>query len=241
MKLFRSKFLSAALAASLACAVTSPAVASPKPNPSQNIILSGTVSAVQGDNATVVLSNGQTVMIHGRRLSVGEQITVRGHYEKDGRLKVEPMPPLPLQPRPVPSPKDIFVTGTVTAINRDRATISLANGQTLVVNAREGARRLTVGQQVTLRGKYEKNGRFKAKKPIYTTYSGPYNNAVSIHGTIVSINGNMIQLARGLSIISVNDSNAANTGAIRGGLYVGRSITVSGSWNGNVFFANSIQ
>src|SRR5579859_2084285 len=44
-----------------------------------------------------------------------------------------------------------FVTGTVSAINGNRATITLANGQTVTVRNRGG---LTVGQNVTLRGNY---------------------------------------------------------------------------------------
>lgn len=126
-----------------------------------------------------------------------------------------------------------FVTGTVSAINGSRAIITLTNGQTVTVRDAGG---LTVGQTVTLRGNYAGNGSFTVTNPIYTNYPGPFTGA-TVSGVVLSVNGNAVQILSGLRVISINDANAA----VNGGIYVGRSITATGNWNGNVFYANSIQ
>lgn len=125
-----------------------------------------------------------------------------------------------------------FVTGRVTAINGNRATIVLSNGQTVMV--RSGG--LTVGQTVTLRGNFNGNGTFVVTNPVYTNYPGPFSGS-SVSGVILSVNGNAVQILSGLRVISINDANAS----VSGSLYVGRSITANGNWNGSVFYANSIS
>jgi len=128
-----------------------------------------------------------------------------------------------------------FVTGTVTSINGNTATVALANGQTVSVNSNG----LSVGERITLRGSFQ-NGVFVPSGRPLTNFGGPFAGA-SVSGTIVSINGNSLQLLRGLSLITVDISNAAARGAINGTLLPGRSITASGNWSGSTFIATSIQ
>ena len=71
-------------------------------------------------------------------------------------------------------------------------------------------------------------------------FGGPFSGA-SVRGLIISVNGNSIQIAQGLSLITVDASNAAARGAINGVLVPGRTITAYGSWNGSTFVATSIQ
>jgi len=135
-----------------------------------------------------------------------------------------------------------FITGTVTAINGNRATIALSNGQTTTINEQyliDQGHGLTVGQQVTLRGSWQ-NGVFVVNNGAYSNYGGPYSSA-SVRGLIISVSGNSIQIAQGLSLITVDASNAAARGAINGVLVPGRTITAYGSWNGSTFVATSIQ
>lgn len=132
-----------------------------------------------------------------------------------------------------------FIMGTVTGINSDRtAIVTLANGQEVQINT--GGRRLVVGQRVTLRGNFGTGNVFVPVGGNYNNYGGPFSGA-SVRGLIVSVSGNTIQIAQGLSLITINDANAASRGAISGTLYPGRTITAAGNWNGNVFYANSIQ
>ncbi len=134
-----------------------------------------------------------------------------------------------------------FITGRVTAINGNMATIMLSNGQTMNINEQyllNQGHGLTVGQQVTQRGSWQ-NGAFVVNNGTYNNYGGPYSSA-SVRGLIISVNGNSIQIVQGLSLITVNDSNAASRGTISGSLFPGRTITASGNWNGSVFNANSI-
>ena len=128
-----------------------------------------------------------------------------------------------------------LMTGTVTSINGNTATVMLSNGQSVTVNSAG----LTVGQRVTLRGSFQ-NGTFVVNGRPLSNFGGPFSGT-SIRGTIVSVNGNSIQLLQGLSLITVDDSNAAARGAINGTLLPGRSITAFGNWNGSTFVANSIQ
>lgn len=128
-----------------------------------------------------------------------------------------------------------LMTGTVTSINGNVATVMLSNGQSVTVNSAG----LTVGQRITLRGSFQ-NGTFVVNGRPLSNFGGPFSGA-SIRGTIVSISGNSIQLLQGLSLITVDDSNAAARGAINGTLLPGRSITAFGNWNGSTFMANSIQ
>ncbi len=131
-----------------------------------------------------------------------------------------------------------FITGTVASINGGTALVTLSNGQQVTVNT-EG-RNLTVGQQITLRGTFGANGVFIPSNGNYNNYGGPYSGA-TVRGLIVSVSGNSIQIARGLSLVTINDSTAASRGAISGTLIPGRTITAYGNWSGSTFIATSIQ
>ncbi len=131
-----------------------------------------------------------------------------------------------------------FITGTVTSINGNTAIVTMPNNQQIQIGAR--GRNLRVGQQVTLRGNFGNGNAFVPANGNYSNYGGPFSGA-SVRGLIVSVNGNSIQIAQGLSLITINDANAASRGAINGSLYPGRTITASGNWNGSTFVANSIQ
>jgi len=128
-----------------------------------------------------------------------------------------------------------FMTGTVTSVNGSQATVLLSNGQSVTVNANG----LTVGEHVTLRGSFQ-NGVFVPNGQPLSNFGGPFSSA-SVRGLIISVNGNSIQIAQGLSLITIDDSNAAARGAINGVLVPGRTITAFGSWNGSTFIATSIQ
>jgi len=131
-----------------------------------------------------------------------------------------------------------FITGTVSSISGSTALVTLSNGQQVTINT-EG-RNLTVGQQITLRGNYGANGVFAPSNGNYSNYGGPYSGA-SVRGLIISVNGNSIQIAQGLNLITIDVSTAANRGAISGTLIPGRTITAYGNWNGSTFIATSIQ
>jgi hypothetical protein len=128
-----------------------------------------------------------------------------------------------------------FMTGTVTSINGNLATVMLSNGQSVTVNASG----LTIGQHVTLRGSFQ-NGAFVPNGQPLSNYGGPYSTA-SVRGLIISVNGNSVQVVQGLSLITIDDSDAAARGAINGALVPGRTITAYGTWNGSTFVATSIQ
>jgi hypothetical protein len=131
-----------------------------------------------------------------------------------------------------------FINGTVSSINGSTAIVTLANGQQVQINT--SGRNLVVGQQITLRGNFGNGNVFDPTGGNYSNYGGPYSGA-SVRGLIISVNGNSMQIAQGLSLITINDANAASRGAISGTLYPGRTITAAGNWNGSVFYANSIQ
>lgn len=131
-----------------------------------------------------------------------------------------------------------FVTGRVTGVNGNMATVLLSNGQTIDANTQYLVNRgqvLTVGQQVTLRGLWQ-NGAFDVNNGVYNNYSGSYSVA-SIKGMVLSVSGTTIQIAQGFSLVKINDANAA----VNGVLYPGRTITASGNWSGTTFVANTIR
>lgn len=131
-----------------------------------------------------------------------------------------------------------FVTGRVTGVNGNMATVLLSNGQTIDANTQYLVNRgqvLTVGQQVTLRGLWQ-NGAFDVNNGVYNNYSGSYSVA-SIKGMVLSVSGTTIQIAQGFNLVKINDANAA----VNGVLYPGRTITASGNWSGTTFVANTIR
>jgi hypothetical protein len=131
-----------------------------------------------------------------------------------------------------------FINGSVTSVNGRTALITLANGQEVQVNT--AGRNLSVGQIVTLRGNFGNNSVFVPTGGNYSKFGGPFSGA-SVRGLVVSVSGNSIQIVQGLSLITIDASNAISRGAISGTLLPGRTITASGNWSGSTFVANSIQ
>ena len=126
-----------------------------------------------------------------------------------------------------------YVNGVVQSINASgTAAVRLSNGSIVYVR---GAG-LSLGQTITLRGSYNGNGQFVVQGNPYSAYGGPYTTT-SITGTIISINGNAVQVIHGLSVYTINDAGAS----INGNLYVGRGITAYGSWSGSTFNATRIS
>lgn len=139
------------------------------------------------------------------------------------------------------------LNGTVLAVNGNMVQFRLDNGQVITVNDQSllnAGQTLNVGQHYTLRGSVS-NGVFYASANGYNNngYGNGGNYAQSISGTIVSVNGNTLQLARGgLNLVTVDFTQAAQSGRINGSLTPLRAIRVYGYPNGNgVFIATSIQ
>jgi hypothetical protein len=131
-----------------------------------------------------------------------------------------------------------FINGTVTGINGNTALVTLANGQEVQVS--NAGRKLSVGQIVTLRGNFGANSVFVPTGGNYSKFGGPFSGA-SVRGLVVSVSGNSVQIVQGLSLITIDASNAIARGTINGTLLPGRTITANGNWNGSTFVANSIQ
>jgi hypothetical protein len=131
-----------------------------------------------------------------------------------------------------------FITGTVSSISGRTAVVTLSNGQQVTINT--AGRNLSVGQQITLRGNFGAGNVFVPTGGNFRNFGGPFSGA-SVRGLIISVSGNTVQIAQGLSIITINDANAAARGMISGTLIPGRTITATGNWSGSTFVANSIQ
>lgn len=134
------------------------------------------------------------------------------------------------------------INGTVLTVNGNVVQFHLDNGQVIIVNEQSllnAGQGLNVNQHYTLRGRVS-NG-------VFYAYANGSNNggnyAQSITGTIVSVNGNTLQLARGgLNLVTVDFTQAAQSGRINGSLTPLRAIRVYGYSSGNgVFIATSIQ
>jgi|SRR5579884_1509025 len=142
--------------------------------------------------------------------------------------------------------KPATISGTVIAVNGDLVQFHQDNGATISLNQSallNSGMSLSAGDHYSLRG-YWSNDMFVAQANavnFYTNNNGyPYGGNTSVHGVITSISGNRVTLLQGLfSTIMVDDQQALNNGSAQD-LYVGRSVTAYGFWNGSVFYASSI-
>jgi hypothetical protein len=140
------------------------------------------------------------------------------------------------------------ISGTVLAVNGDIAQFREDNGATITINQ---GQLLQTGQPLSVGAHYTLTGYFSNNMFVVQTNGGygngypgngypyPGTNA-SVHGLITSISGNRVTIMQGLfSTITIDDQQALNNGTAQN-LYVGRSITAYGYWNGGTFFAVSI-
>ena len=144
----------------------------------------------------------------------------------------------------------ITISGTVIAANGDIATFRQDNGSTIPIDERNllsSGTPLQVGAHYVLRG-YWSNNLFVIQPNSnrnYNGYSGNgYQNSgnanASVQGIVTAVNGNSVTIMQGLfSSVTVNDSQALNNGSAVN-LFVGRSVTAYGYWNGGTFYATSI-
>jgi hypothetical protein len=137
------------------------------------------------------------------------------------------------------------ISGSVIAVNGDLVQFREDNGATISLNQSallDSGMSLTAGGHYSLRG-YWSNDMFvaQANGADYGNNNGyPYGGSTSIHGVITSISGNRVTLLQSLfSTITVDDQQALNNGSAQD-LYVGRSVTAFGFWNGSVFYATTI-
>ncbi len=143
----------------------------------------------------------------------------------------------------------ITISGTALAINGDLVQFRQDNGNTITVNQSnllQAGQPLSIGGHYALHGYYsnnmfiaQANGGYYGSGNTGNGYPYPGSNA-SIHGIVTSINGNRVTIMQGLfSTVSIDDQQALNNGTAQN-LYVGRSVTAYGYWNGGTFFATSI-
>lgn len=137
------------------------------------------------------------------------------------------------------------ISGTVIAVNGDIAQFREDNGTTITVNQGSllgSGMGLNTGSHYTLRG-YWSNNMFVAQGNGSGGYGNGYpypGGQTSIHGIITAVSNNRVTIMQGLfSSVTINDQQALNNGSAQN-LYVGRSITAYGYWNGGTFYATSI-
>lgn len=140
------------------------------------------------------------------------------------------------------------IAGTVLAVNGDIAQFREDNGVTITINQDQ---LLRAGQPLAVGGHYTLQGYFSNNLFIVQTNGGYYGNGsgngypypganASVHGLVTSISGSRVTIMQGLfSTITIDDQQALNNGTAQN-LYVGRSITAYGYWNGSTFYAISI-
>lgn len=143
--------------------------------------------------------------------------------------------------------KPVTISGTVLAINGDIAQFRQDNGATITIE--QGAllrsgQALRIGAHYVLQGFYSDNLFVAQSNGNAGTAQGngyPYPGSTSsVQGIVTSISGSHVTIMQGLfSTITVNDQQALNNGTAQN-LYVGRSITAYGYWNGSTFYAVSI-
>lgn len=138
------------------------------------------------------------------------------------------------------------ISGTVFAVNGDIAQFRQDNGTTITVNQSallNSGMGLNTGGHYTLRG-FWSNDMFVAQGTGSATGYGngyPYpGSQSSVRGIITAISNNRVTIMQGLlSSVSINDQQAINNGTAQN-LYIGRTITAYGYWNGGTFYATSI-
>jgi Domain of unknown function (DUF5666) len=137
------------------------------------------------------------------------------------------------------------ISGTVIAVNGDLAQFRDDNGTTVTINQSallNNGMGLNVGGHYTIHG-YWSNNMFVAQSNGYGGYGNGYpqpGSVTSIRGVVTAIGNNRVTIMQGLfSSITINDEQALNNGTAQN-LFVGRSVTAYGYWNGGTFYATSI-
>ena len=135
------------------------------------------------------------------------------------------------------------ISGTAVAINGDIAQFREDNGSTVTVNQSAllgSGMGLYVGGHYALRG-YWNNNMFVAQANGNGGNGYPYpGSTASVHGLIIGISNNRVTIMQGLfSSLTIDDQQAIYNGTAQN-LFVGRTITAYGYWNGNTFYATSI-
>lgn len=140
----------------------------------------------------------------------------------------------------------VTISGVALAVNGELVQFRQDDGNTITLNQSSLLRAghgLQSGGHYTLQGYYS-NNMFIVQTGGY--YGNPNNgypypgSTASVHGIVTAISGNRVTIMQGLfSSINIDDQQALNNGTARN-LYVGRSITAWGYWNGGTFYATSI-
>lgn len=134
------------------------------------------------------------------------------------------------------------ISGTVLGFNNNTMQFRLDSGQVINVNtnnAQNNGTSYSIGGHYTLTGRYA-NGVFIANNNNnYNNNNGSNSNA-NIRGIITSVNGSSVTLLQGLTQVTINDQAAINNNQANN-LYVTRTVTAYGYWNGGTFYATSIQ
>ena len=133
------------------------------------------------------------------------------------------------------------ISGTVLGFNNNTMQFRLDSGQVINVNtnnAQNNGTSYSIGGHYTLTGRYA-NGVFIANNNNTNNNNGSNSNA-NIRGIITSVNGSTVTLLQGLTQVTINDQAAINNNQANN-LYVTRTVTAYGYWNGGTFYATSIQ
>ena len=132
------------------------------------------------------------------------------------------------------------ISGTVLSVNGNTAQIRLDDGRTITVDT--AGTQVGIGQHLSLNGCYQ-NGIFVVNCNG-SQYGGNGNGSgygqQQVHGTILSVSGNIVTLL-GLPPVRVDISRAQANNAIYGQLTIARSITAYGYSQNGTFYATSIR
>lgn len=134
------------------------------------------------------------------------------------------------------------ISGTVIAVKGDAVQFREDNGSTVTVRSHIPLR---VGAHYSLRGHWDERSinAFVANSATRGGYGNAYpqpGSTASVQGVIMAIHNNRVTIAQGsTSSITIDDQQAMNNGTAQN-LFVGRSITAYGYWNGGRFYATSI-
>lgn len=132
------------------------------------------------------------------------------------------------------------ISGTVTAVNGNSATVRLDNGQ--YVQVQENGTWLNVGQHYNLNGCYQ-NSVFVLGCNTNNNYPNnnyPGGNNQQISGTVLSVSGNTLTLV-GIPPVKVDISRAISNGQVSGQLTPFRHVTIYGYYQNGAFYATSVR
>ena len=130
------------------------------------------------------------------------------------------------------------ISGTVLSVNGNTAQIRLDDGRRITVDT--AGTQVGIGQHLSLNGCYQ-NGIFVVNCNG-SQYGGNGNGygQQQVHGTILSVSGNIVTLV-GLPPVRVDITRAQANNAIYGQLMIARSITAYGYSQNGTFYATSIR